>query len=81
MPDAYGRLLLDAMTGDASLFARSDEVELAWQIMDPIIAGWGAAAAPPLGLYEHGNWGPLVSTEWMENQGRQWFDICPVLHG
>ena len=40
MPDAYQRLLLDAIQGDASLFARSDEVELAWSIIDPIIAAW-----------------------------------------
>jgi glucose-6-phosphate 1-dehydrogenase len=40
LPDAYERLLLDAMTGDASLFARADEIELSWQIIDPIQAGW-----------------------------------------
>ena len=44
MPDAYQRLLLDAMNGDASLFARSDEVEVAWGIIDPILAAW---QAPP----------------------------------
>ncbi len=40
MPDAYQRLLLDAILGDASLFARSDEVEQAWRIIDPIITAW-----------------------------------------
>ena len=40
LPEAYERLLLDAMTGDASLFARADEIELSWQIIDPIQAGW-----------------------------------------
>ena len=80
MPDAYQRLLLDAMTGDASLFARSDEVELAWKIVDPIIAGWESGYAPPLGTYEPGFWGPEYSTDWMQDEGRNWFDVCPVLH-
>jgi glucose-6-phosphate 1-dehydrogenase len=79
LPDAYQRLLLDAMNGDASLFARSDEVELAWSIIDPIIAAWRSPAAPPLDVYEPGLWGPEESTEWMRGQNREWFDVCPVL--
>lgn len=79
LPDAYQRLLLDAMNGDASLFARSDEVELAWGIIDPIIAAWRSPAAPPLELYDPGGWGPEESTEWMRGQRREWFDVCPVL--
>ncbi len=81
MPDSYQRLLLDAMNGDASLFARSDEVELAWGIVDPLIAAWRSPAAPPLQTYPQGEWGPEWSTEWMQEQGRQWFDVCPVLKG
>ncbi len=80
LPDAYQRLLLDALNGDASLFARSDEVELAWSIIDPIIAAWQSPAAPPLEIYPAGAWGPECSNNWMQNQGRQWFDVCPVLH-
>jgi glucose-6-phosphate 1-dehydrogenase len=80
IPDAYERLLLDALEGDASLFARADEVEAAWEICDPILAEWQASADPPLYVYEPGNWGPVESTDWMAAQGRQWFDICPVLH-
>jgi len=80
LPDAYQRLLLDALTGDASLFARSDEVELAWSIIDPIIAAWQSPAAPPLEVYPAGMWGPDCSNDWMQAQGRQWFDVCPVLH-
>ena len=80
MPDSYQRLLLDAMNGDASLFARSDEVEVAWSIIDPIIAAWQTPAAPPLEMYPRGWWGPDASHGWMERQGRQWFDVCPVLH-
>jgi glucose-6-phosphate 1-dehydrogenase len=79
LPDAYQRLLLDALQGDASLFARSDEVELAWGIVDPILAAWQSPAAPPLETYEVGEWGPPSSVEWMQRQHRQWLDICPVL--
>ncbi|WP_040351831.1 glucose-6-phosphate dehydrogenase [Blastopirellula marina] len=80
LPDAYQRLLLDAIQGDASLFARSDEVELAWGIVDPILAAWNSPAAPELVKYEAGGWGPDSSTDWMMKQGRQWFDVCPILH-
>ncbi len=79
MPEAYERLLLDAFQGDASLFARSDEVELAWGIIDPILKAWHSAAKPQLDIYEVGLWGPESSTTWMHAQGRNWFDTCPVI--
>ncbi len=79
MPDAYERLLLDVMNGDASLFARADEVELAWAIIDPIQRGWQQPGWPPLALYEAGGWGPPNAVEWMCRQYREWFDACPVL--
>ncbi len=80
MPDAYQRLLLDVMHGDASLFARADEVELAWSIIDPITHTWEEAAQPPLYPYERGEWGPDESRAWIEAHGHSWFDTCPVLH-
>jgi glucose-6-phosphate 1-dehydrogenase len=80
LPDSYQRLLLDAMSGDASLFARSDEVETAWSIIDPILAAWQSPAAPPMETYPRGDWGPPSSSDWMHAQGREWFDVCPVLH-
>jgi glucose-6-phosphate 1-dehydrogenase len=79
IPDAYQRLLLDAMQGDASLFARSDEVEASWRLIDPIQSAWDEGAGPPLAFYESGDWGPPGAAEWMQRQGRQWFDLCPVL--
>ncbi len=79
MPEAYQRLLLDALNGDASLFARADEVETAWGIIDPILEAWRERAQPPMENYEHGMWGPERSTRWMWSQGREWFDLCPVL--
>ena len=80
LPDAYQRLLLDALVGDPGLFARSDEVEQAWRIIDPIISAWKSPAAPTLYPYEPGMWGPEQCTEWMHAQGRNWFDVCPILH-
>ena len=79
-PDAYERLLQDVAAGDASLFARSDEVELAWSIIDPIVEAWQGPAAPNLEIYEPGAWGPDRCGEWMHDQQREWFDSCPVLH-
>jgi glucose-6-phosphate 1-dehydrogenase len=79
MPEAYERLLLDVFQGDASLFARADEVELAWGIIDPIIAAWEKTAQPPLEIYEPGMWGPASSSAWIERHGCSWFDVCPVI--
>jgi len=81
MPEAYQRLLLDAMAGDASLFARADEVEAAWGIIDPIHAAWRTTGKPQMLEYEPGLWGPQAAIDWMGAQGRSWFDACPVIDG
>ena len=79
MPEAYERLLLDALEGDASLFARADEVEAAWRVCDPILQAWQSTDRPTLFQYEPGFWGPDECRLWMLDQGREWFDNCPVL--
>ena len=79
LPEAYEPLLLDVMEGDASLFARADEVEKSWEIIDPFAQAWAAPTLAPPAVYEHGDWGPMSSFEWMAAQGRTWFDTCPVL--
>ena len=79
MPEAYQRLLLNAMHGDASLFSRADEVELAWGIIDRIQTVWDRSNGSPVMLYESGGWGPPQASDWMQSQGREWFDTCPVL--
>lgn len=71
LPDAYERLLLDTMTGDASLFTRADEVETAWGIIDPIIKTW-EAQKEPLAFYNPGTWGPKESDELLAQDGRSW---------
>ena len=68
--DAYERLLLDAMLGDGTLFARRDEVEEAWRIVDSIVAGWDAHEVRPL-PYEAGSWGPDEAAELL-GEGREW---------
>jgi len=57
-PEAYERLLLDALKGESSLFARSDEVEQAWRIVDAIRAAWDRGGEVPLRRYSAGSWGP-----------------------
>jgi glucose-6-phosphate 1-dehydrogenase len=76
LPEAYERLLLDAMQGDASLFARADEIELAWGLIDPIIEGWARPDAPPLTFYEQGSWGPAEADELLARDGRAWILGC-----
>ena len=70
-PDAYERLLLDAMVGDPTLFIRSDEVDQAWQIVDPILETWHDGSAPLAG-YAAGTWGPRQADALIERDGRQW---------
>jgi len=60
--DAYERLLLDAMQGDATLYARADEVEAAWKFVDPILRYWQNADVPTYG-YAAGTWGPRNSDD------------------
>ena len=76
LPDAYERLLLDALQGDASLFARADEIELAWGLSDPILAGWARPDAPPLAVYEPGSWGPAEADALLAQDGRAWLLGC-----
>ncbi|MBA2754369.1 MAG: glucose-6-phosphate dehydrogenase [Chloroflexia bacterium] len=70
-PDAYERLLLDAMLGDPTLFARRDEVETAWSLVQPILDGWDDGATPTV-PYESGSWGPREADDLIERDGRRW---------
>jgi glucose-6-phosphate 1-dehydrogenase len=72
LPDAYERLLLEALEGDASLFTRSDSIEAAWKLTDSIIQGWTTDEAPNLALYRRGSWGPAEATTLLSRDGRQW---------
>jgi glucose-6-phosphate 1-dehydrogenase len=76
LPEAYERLLLDALQGDAALFARADEIELAWRLIDPCHADWARPDAPPLASYEPGSWGPAKADELLGQDGRAWLLEC-----
>jgi glucose-6-phosphate 1-dehydrogenase len=76
LPEAYERLLLDALQGDASLFARADEIELAWSLIDPILERWQTPDAPALACYEPGSWGPAEADELLEGPIRSWVHGC-----
>lgn len=72
-PEAYERLLLDAMSGDATLFARRDEVEQAWKWIDAIEDAWHKSQnPPPLAEYPAGSWGPKEADDLLERDGRTW---------
>jgi glucose-6-phosphate 1-dehydrogenase len=73
-PEAYERLLLDAMAGDATLFARNDEVESAWRYIDTIEKAWhdDPAKAPPMHEYPAGSWGPTAADDMLSGSGRSW---------
>lgn len=70
--EAYERLLLDAMLGDNKLFARDDEVEVAWALMTDILRGWEAEGTKPLAQYAAGSWGPREADDWLARDGRHW---------
>ncbi len=65
MRDAYERLILDAIAGDASLFTRSDEIELSWAVVDPYIQAWETELASQLYPYERATWGPNAADQFI----------------
>ena len=69
-PEAYERLILDVLLGDPPLFPRHEEVELAWQVLDPIEAFWATQGQPD--PYPAGGWGPDCADEMMRRDGRSW---------
>lgn len=74
IPEAYERLLLDALQGDASLFTRADEVEAAWSLIDPILQTWETHQTPPLAGYKPRSWGPSEADSLLARDGRLWLN-------
>jgi glucose-6-phosphate 1-dehydrogenase len=70
-PEAYERLLLDALLGDPTLFIRADEVEHSWRIVDPIVAHW-EDSRHPIPFYEAASWGPAEADQLLARDGRTW---------
>jgi glucose-6-phosphate 1-dehydrogenase len=77
LPDAYERLLLDALKGDASLFARSDGIEAAWRLIDPVLSEWASdSPAAPLHTYAMNSWGPEAADALLAKGGHAWRMGC-----
>jgi glucose-6-phosphate 1-dehydrogenase len=72
LPDAYERLLMESLRGDASLFTRSDGIEAAWKLIDSIATGWLTSNIPELALYRRGSWGPSEANALLAGEGRLW---------
>jgi len=73
-PEAYERLLLEAIHGDATLFIRRDEVETAWQIVDSIRAGWDGKSLTNREFYAAGTWGPIAADDLLAQSGHVWHE-------
>jgi glucose-6-phosphate 1-dehydrogenase len=71
LPEAYERLILDAMLGDATLFTRADEVAEQWALVDAVVAAW-KRDRPNFPNYPAGTWGPVAAADLIERDGRSW---------
>ena len=69
-PEAYERLILDVLLGDPPLFPTTEEVNLSWEILDPIEQFWATLGQPQ--AYRAGTWGPVQADEMLERDGRHW---------
>ena len=76
IPEAYERLLQDSLEGDASLFIRSDHIEEAWRIVDPLIQGLDSPDTQLPQVYAPGSWGPERAGELLSQLNHQWLQVC-----
>ncbi|MBI3635570.1 MAG: glucose-6-phosphate dehydrogenase, partial [Candidatus Rokubacteria bacterium] len=74
---AYERLLLDAIHGDATLYARGDWVEQAWAVIQPVLDAWGEEPAPEFPNHEAGSWGPPEADRFIARDGEAWHSTRP----
>jgi glucose-6-phosphate 1-dehydrogenase len=79
LPDAYERLLLDCMLGDATLYARADAVETCWKFVNPVLQAWQDDPNIKIFGYPAGTWGPKESSELFENRKEDWRYPCKNL--
>jgi glucose-6-phosphate 1-dehydrogenase len=78
-PEAYERLLLEAMAGDATLFIRRDEVEAAWSVVDSIRKGWEGKPLTNREFYAAGTWGPMAADDLLAQRGHVWRNPQPAV--
>jgi glucose-6-phosphate 1-dehydrogenase len=76
IPEAYERLILEAIQGDHTLFNTDEITELSWKWIDPILERWADPQAEPLENYEPGSWGPKVADLLMRQDGCEWQITC-----
>jgi glucose-6-phosphate 1-dehydrogenase len=76
LPGAYERLLSEAIAGDPSLFTRSDGIETAWSLIDPLIQSWEDQSTEDLAVYDPGSWGPREADQLLQQDGRSWRMNC-----
>ncbi len=81
IPEAYERLILDALNGDNTLFARTDSVEASWQFVEPILDAWENDASIKLYGYPAGSWGPKEARQLFDDPERDWRYPCKNLTG
>jgi glucose-6-phosphate 1-dehydrogenase len=75
--DAYERLLQDALQGDPALFIRSDHIEEAWRIVDPLLQAWeSSSGAHKPERYAPGSWGPVAADALLAENGHKWITVC-----
>ena len=79
LPDAYERLLLDGITGDATLYARADAIESCWEFVRPVLKAWREQPAIPLHGYPAGSWGPAAAGSLFRRPGYGWRTPAPSL--
>jgi len=72
-PEAYERLIHDALLGDSTLFTRWDEAEYAWRFIDPIRQAWDKDRRP-IPTYKPGSWGPKEADRLVKSEGREWVE-------
>ena len=77
-PEAYQTLLIDVMSGDATLFMRADQVEASWSAIMPILNMWEKSKPADFPNYKSGSWGPKAAEELIVKDGRNW--IQPALN-
>ena len=79
LPDAYERLLLDGITGDATLYARADAIESCWEFVQPVLKAWREQPGIPLHGYPAGSWGPAAAASLFRRPGYGWRTPSPSL--
>ena len=79
LPDAYERLLLDGITGDATLYARADAIESCWEFVQPVLKAWREHPGIPLHGYPAGSWGPAAAASLFRRPGYGWRTPAPSL--